>query len=117
MALIPGQDLARLEPHQFFGYGVDSGTGSFASAEASEWLAHAGAPAYEAYSKRIDAAMIPSKPEFHPVVNVPLGDPKGLSVVAFASGWGDGSYPSYFGLDAAGRPIVLMTDFQILEAG
>jgi hypothetical protein len=38
-------------------------------------------------------------------------------VIVFSSGWGDGSYPSYFGLDAEGTPLVLMTDFQILDGG
>jgi hypothetical protein len=115
MALHPGQNLATLDPDEFYGYGVDSGTGSFASAEAAEWLSRAGDAALEAYSGRVEAAMFPSRNEIHPVVDVPLGDPSGLNVIAFSSGWGDGSYPSYFGLDADGRPLVLLTDFQILD--
>jgi hypothetical protein len=117
MALRPRQDVTILGPDQFFGYGVDSGTGSFASAEASEWLARAGPAAYAVYEKRIEAAMFPSRTEFEPVADIPLGDPKGLNVIVFSSGWGDGSYPSYFGLDAEGTPLVLMTDFQILDGG
>jgi uncharacterized protein DUF4241 len=117
MALRPRQDVSILGPHEFFGYDVDSGTGSFASAEASEWLAGAGARAYAVYEKRVDAAMFPSRNQHVPVVNIPLGDPRGLNVIVFASGWGDGSYPSYFGLDAEGTPLVLMTDFQILDGG
>jgi Protein of unknown function (DUF4241) len=117
LALVPGQDVARLQPGQFFGYGVDSGTGSFASAEAAEWLAGAGGRAYDEFGQRLYATMFPSRNDMHPVADIPLGDPKGLNVIAFASGWGDGSYPSYFGLDASGQPIVLLTDFQILDAG
>jgi hypothetical protein len=116
MALHPGQNLATLDPDESYGYGVDSGTGSFASAEAAEWLSRAGDAALEAYSDRVSAAMFPSRNEIHPVVDVPLGDPNGLNVIAFSSGWGDGAYPSYFGLDATGRAIVLLTDFQILDA-
>jgi hypothetical protein len=115
-ALTPGQDASRLPPDQFFGYGVDSGIGCFASAEAVEYLSRAGARAGEAYSARVQAAMFPSTNEVHPTADIPVGDGIGLNVVAFQSGWGDGGYPSYFGLDAAGRPLVLLTDFQILDA-
>ena len=114
-ALTPGQDASRLPPDQFFGYGVDSGIGCFASAEAVEYLARAGARAGDTYSARVQAAMFPSKSEFHLVADIPVGDGTGLNVVAFQSGWGDGGYPSYFGLDAAGRPVVLMTTFGILN--
>jgi hypothetical protein len=117
MALRPRQDVTMLGPDQFFGYGVDAGTGSFTSAEASEWLAGAGAAAYAAYEKRIEAAMFLSRTEYEPVADIPLGDPRGLNVIVFSSGWGDGVYPSYFGLDAEGTPLVLMTDFQILNGG
>ena len=37
------------------------------------------------------------------------------SAVLFGTGWGDGSYASYFGLDAQGKPVVLVTDFQLLD--
>ena len=116
MALRPRQDVTVLGPHEFFGYDVESGTGSFASSEASEWLSRAGATAYAVYEKRIEAAMFPSQGQLDHVVDIPLGDPRGLNVIVFHSGWGDGSYPSYFGLDDSGRPVVLMTDFQILDA-
>jgi hypothetical protein len=116
LALTPGQDVAGLGPGEFLGYGVDTGIGSFASAEAAEWLAGAGLPAYEAFSKRLEAAMFPSRNDIHPVADIPVGDSNGLNVIAFNSGWGDGYYPSYFGLDATSKPLVLMTDFQMLDA-
>ncbi len=115
LAVTAGQDPAGLGPGEFVGYGVDSGTGCFASAEAVEWLARAGSGAWDLYSRRVEAAMFPSRNELHSVADVPIGDPNQLNVIAFASGWGDGTYPSYFGLDAAGQPLVLLTDFQILD--
>ncbi len=33
----------------------------------------------------------------------------------FWSGWGDGFYPVFWGLDKDGRPLVLLTDFQVTE--
>ena len=60
--------------------------------------------------------MFPSGTETHVTVDVPVGDPAGLNVIAFQSGFGDGGYMSYFGLDASGRPLVLLTNFDILDA-
>jgi hypothetical protein len=37
------------------------------------------------------------------------------NVVCFSSGWGDGHYPSFFGLASDGRPHVLLTDFLLLN--
>jgi hypothetical protein len=37
------------------------------------------------------------------------------SAALFSSGWGDGHYNSYFGLDAAGAPVALVTDFEVLD--
>ncbi|RWC55933.1 DUF4241 domain-containing protein [Mesorhizobium sp.] len=38
-----------------------------------------------------------------------------LNLAMFDTGWGDGNYYSFWGLDAAGEPLVLMTDFEVLE--
>ncbi|WP_322417081.1 DUF4241 domain-containing protein [Mesorhizobium huakuii] len=38
-----------------------------------------------------------------------------LNIAMFSTGWGDGIYYSFWGLDAAGEPLVLMTDFEVLE--
>ena len=42
LAVVPGQDVTTLQPGEFFGYPVDSGTGAFASAEAVESLLDGG---------------------------------------------------------------------------
>lgn len=38
-----------------------------------------------------------------------------LNIAMFDTGWGDGNYYSFWGLDASGEPLVLMTDFEVLE--
>ncbi|OBQ63444.1 DUF4241 domain-containing protein [Mesorhizobium erdmanii] len=38
-----------------------------------------------------------------------------LNVAMFDTGYGDGSYRSFWGLNAAGEPLLLMTDFEVLE--
>jgi hypothetical protein len=39
----------------------------------------------------------------------------GRNLVAFTSGWGDGTYTSYWALDAAGQPVCLVTDFDVFN--
>lgn len=38
------------------------------------------------------------------------------NVIIFSSGWGDGYYPSYWGLDAEGQPVELIIDFLLSDA-
>jgi hypothetical protein len=38
-----------------------------------------------------------------------------LNVAIFDTGFGDGSYRSFWGLDSAGEPLLLMTDFEVLK--
>ena len=114
LAVVPGQDISTLRPDEFFGYGVDSGTGCFASAEAATVLAD---PArFDAYAEEVQRRMFPTPEEARPTVDVVVDPDSGANVVGFASGFGDGLYPSWFGLDAAGEPLVLLTDFRLLDA-
>jgi hypothetical protein len=109
-----GQAIAELEPGHAFGYGVDAGTGCFADASAlpnldlvdaiehangnSEgWLLGASRAQYDAN-------------EWASVIL----DPKtNANVVLFHSGFGDGRYPSFWGLSKADRPLCLVTDFGV----
>ncbi|PDQ19141.1 hypothetical protein CN311_21055 [Mesorhizobium sanjuanii] len=38
-----------------------------------------------------------------------------LNIAVFNTGFGDGNYYSFWGLDAAGEPLLLVTDFEVLE--
>lgn len=100
------EDVRMLAPGQRFGYGVDAGTACFA---ASEGLVDAAddnddlAAQFEA-DRRIGWRTARSHPR---------GEGHGL--VAFTSGHGDGIYSSYIGLDAAGTPVCLVTDFRCID--
>jgi Protein of unknown function (DUF4241) len=115
LATVPGQDPSILQPGEFFGYGVDSGTGCFASAEAVAVLT---AGDFDEYSDQVHDGMFPSDDvaDWKHSVDVVVDQASGANVIGFSSGFGDGGYPSWFGLDADGEPLVLLTDFGILEA-
>lgn len=113
LAPVPGQDPATLKPDEFFGYGVDSGTGCFASVEA---LAVLIAGDFDSYADRVQTGLFASKGVFIRSVDITVDPASGVNVIGFRSGYGDGAYPSRFGLDAHGRPLALLTDFGILDA-
>jgi Protein of unknown function (DUF4241) len=119
MAVTEGQDVTKLKPDEFYGYGVDAGMGAFLSPEGFKALndsmdkAQKEIANYTSYyddvlAKPLDATN-PSR-----LLYAPPTDPE-KNLAMFASGFGDGSYPSYFGLDAAGKPVILVTTFFVVD--
>lgn len=92
LAVLEGQDVRTLAEGEGFGHGVDSGTSCFAEPGAEIDR--------QALLRDLDA------PVFHAV---------GPGMIAFRSGYGDGIYSSFFGLDTEDRPLCLVTDFGIGE--
>ncbi len=96
------------------GYPVDALTGSFMDtatqalikAEPGGWPT----PSYKALEKQLLTDNYRHSwgwASYHP-------DPSAHgNCVAFSSGWGDGVYSSYWGLDEAGEPLCLLTDFDV----
>ncbi|MBV9849594.1 MAG: DUF4241 domain-containing protein, partial [Armatimonadetes bacterium] len=108
MANIAGRDASRKD---LFRYGVDSGAGCFADLEAMQVLLHP----WDAYDRYAEAARKQVGNAWtYNSANVPVGD-NGLNIIAFSSGEGDGSYPSYFGYDRHGNIVCLATDFGIIS--
>lgn len=110
MATVAGQDVTTLEEEDFFGYGVDAGTGSFGSPEAMKVAGRA---------LRADAGMLDdpvSKALFSDGIGtrsaVVVAPEVGATPVAVcSSGWGDGFYPTWLGVDPSGDVVVAVTDF------
>jgi hypothetical protein len=109
MAVKPGQDPAKLEAGETCGYGVDSGTGSFADPGAQDVLS--------ARSSRslVKQAMTEMKKVREPTRDWVLIDTPNGSAALFSSGWGDGGYASYFGLNERGEAVALVTDFEVMN--
>jgi hypothetical protein len=110
MALAPGQDAATLGANEIFGYGVDSGTGCFIDAAAVKLLDDHATPEND-YNQDLIDLMEKTYVHTWSWMDHVLDSGTGANVIAFSSGWGDGAYPSYWGLDEAGAPVCLVTDF------
>jgi hypothetical protein len=97
-----------------FGYGVDNGTGCFIDAS---WLAAASVLAVsdEEYADTLTA--IEAAPDSDSITTeITLkGKPPG-NLIAFSTGTGSGLYPSFFGLGADGKPVCLVTDFEVIDS-
>lgn len=110
MATVADQDVTTLDAEGFFGYGVDAGTGAFGSPNAMRVAGRV---------LQADAGMLED-----PVSMALLDDGIGTrsavliapeagatEVAVCSSGWGDGSYPTWLGIDTAGAVVVAVTDF------
>ena len=116
MATMTGQRLRDLKPGHFFGYPVDAGLGCFLDARAAKLLDRLMRDDPDYFERMMTAA----EPNYAPTrdwADFPLDDTKGgLNVVFFSSGFGDGSYPSFWGFDADGGVACLVTDFQVVTS-
>ncbi|MBZ5712902.1 DUF4241 domain-containing protein [Nannocystis pusilla] len=118
LATIPGQDAATLGERESFVYPVGTGLGSFADAAAIERLRAADAalqaadPRANDYDSRLRDELArhgglwtDHRPDPHAADNV----------IVFRSGDGDGSYPTWFGLDDAGEVACVVTSFRVFK--
>ncbi|MCL2558079.1 MAG: DUF4241 domain-containing protein [Treponema sp.] len=122
MALCKGQDIEKLgKKNTFFGYDVDSGKGSFMDEEILQKLnTLRGGFDNNLYKlfRNADCALVAIK---ECLQKLNMDSERSVfdiftesdTAAVFASGWGDGRYPSYFGMDENGKPCILVTDFRL----
>ena len=110
-------------------YGVDSGTGCFVDCDAAEILKNLGSlevvdpekDEFVMFCNRVIAEMEKNSFGDYPLLagwaNMRVSDYTGANIIAFSSGWGDGSYPSFWGYDASENLTSLVTDFGVFLDG
>jgi hypothetical protein len=91
---------------------VDGGTAGFTSAEGSARLGGLGADANVA---ALEDAFDSLTAHDDLITEVPIGG--GTDLAMFASGYGDGTYGVYIGLDADSKPTRYVMDFAIVHLG
>ncbi len=111
MATLPGQELSKLASDEVFGYPVDSGTGAFMDMDVARAFERDPDTFGDGLQREFDASL-----QRHELWASLVVDPRsGGNVVIFASGFGDGVYASYWGLDQNGQVLSLVTDFGVLD--
>ncbi len=106
-ALSPGDDPSSLGANQYFGHGVDGGLWGFF--DKSIQGAHGEALGdWDEFERALPHSQGTPAAAYRP------SDVMAPNVVFVESGWGDGHYPSYWGLDRDGQAVSLVTDFDVL---
>ena len=117
--------LSNLKDDEYFGFPVDSGLGSFTDEKTNEAFLK---KIYKFYSENPDKNYYDdllaeefntysSKSKYSRDLgdwnNHILNNTSDLNVIMFASGWGDGYYPTYWGYDDKNETVELAIDFLI----
>lgn len=111
LAVVDGLDVSTLKKGEFFGYGVDSGTGGFMDAETLQAYETLRRTEGESFDQRLFAEL--DKTYRHTRSWYLLQTDKG-TVAIFSSGYGDGAYPTYRCYDKAGKLVAVITDFGLV---
>jgi hypothetical protein len=114
LAVVAGQDPATLKDDEIFGYPVDAGTGSLMDVAGQAALRRRIKIDEERRRDTSDALIDLFGKADNQMMFTPLDD-RPANVAVVGSGWGDGVYATYWGLDAANRPVLLVTDFDIID--
>ncbi|WP_282916994.1 DUF4241 domain-containing protein [Bacillus altitudinis] len=114
LATRAGQELKHLKEDEFYGYGVNTGMGCFVDAEAALYL-----QAYEDKRYKEDKNFYFYE-EFAEALEQNYKHTWDWLVTrfhdkVFTTGFGDGMYPSFWGLDENWEPVCLVTDFLIVN--
>lgn len=112
MAVCDEKDLAKLEPGDIYGYGVDSGTGCFMDTSGGKEF-------YKYLTEDPDNSMnliTEMEKTYKHTRSWLLWKRNNCTVAMFSTGWGDGYYVTYIGLDVDNNICRLVTDFELIEA-
>ncbi|MET7377326.1 DUF4241 domain-containing protein [Streptomyces sp. NPDC005526] len=104
-ALLDGQDERLLRDGEFYGFGVDSGTCSFADATMAGELA----------GRFRDDPAAGVRQDGDTGISTVDDPATGTNLIACPSGRGDGSYPVWTGRDAAGEITCFVADMLVLH--
>jgi len=113
MALLEGESAKGFGIDEFMGYEVENGLGCFMDEHVMEILDVMDENELESYENNIKNAV---KNSGFSCADVEIDKIKGSNIIVFASGWNDGTFPTYYGFDSNNKLSRLVTDFMVIEA-
>lgn len=123
LAVTASQPLDELEPGRVYGFPVETGVAAYMDGLAQEILIEdredhfaEDEPEHEEpdIHRELDFAMKGEVTCRRGAIPILVEDEPPSNIVGFSSGPGDGVYPSYWGFDAAGELVELITDFHVV---
>lgn len=113
VAMTTAQNAGLLSEGGEYGYWIDSGHGCFMSHEAARLLRDKMFEREDYWQEMSDA--LEDSTGSRLCVDWTVSEARNLNAIIFQSGIGDGGYSCYWGYDAAGEILCLVTDFVMLE--
>lgn len=112
MALLKGESAKGFGHDEFMGYEVENGLGCFMDESVMELLDVMSEEELDKYEKELRNAVRANE---YSCAELEI-DKKGKgNIVTFASGWNEGTFPTYCGYDENKKLARLVTDFMVIE--
>ena len=124
LATRSGENASELKEGEIFGYPVESGMGSFMDFETQDGLNHLekrlfhrkGADFMGIYEEFFHDHFFDENGAIDQFAFLKPEDEKEGNIFAFETGYGEGFYASYIGLDGEGNPAKIITEFIEIES-
>jgi hypothetical protein len=112
MALLEGESAKGFSSDEFMGYEVENGLGCFMDEKVMEMLDIMSEEELNDYETKVKDAVRQSDSSCADII---MDEEKGLNIIVFASGWNEGTFPTYYGFDKNNKLSRLVTDFMVIE--
>lgn len=112
MALLKGESTKGFGRDEFMGYEVENGLGCFMDESVMEMMDVLSEEQLEKYEKKVKEQV--RKNEWS-CADITIDKKSGGNIIVFASGWNQGTFPTYYGFDANNKLSRLVTDFMVIE--
>lgn len=113
MALLQGESAKTFGRDEFMGYEVENGLGCFMDEKIMEILDVMSEEELKEYEDKVKNAVRESDCSCAEIV---MDNKTGLNIIVFASGWNEGTFPTYCGFDKDNKLSRFVTDFMVIES-
>ena len=112
LALLKGETARGFGHDEFMGYEVENGLGCFMDESVMEILDVMSEEELDKYERTVREEVRKNE---HSCAEMLINSKTGQNIVIFASGWNDGTFPTYYGFDKNNKLARLVTDFMVIE--
>lgn len=112
MALLKGESAKGFAHDEFMGYEVENGLGCFMDDSVMELLDIMSEEQLDEYEKSVRNAV---KSNECSCADMLIDKKTEKNIIIFASGWNEGTFPTYYGFDQDNNLARLVTDFMVIE--
>lgn len=112
MALLKGESSKGFAHDEFMGYEVENGLGCFMDESVMEILDVMSEEELDKYEKSLRDTVRNSECSCADMI---IDKKTGHNIIIFASGWNEGTFPTYYGFDKDNKLARLVTDFMVIE--